>query len=105
MKSFVTIVVSCLLCTGFVAESLVAQNPNRFPAPLGIDRMLTGKISKTPKKTRVSNDRSKAAKYVLSTDGETYQLHGHEKELKRFVGKKARVTGTAVGSELTVHSV
>ena len=94
---------SWILATVLVTSLMgVGQINNRFPAPLGLDRILTGVVSKA--KLRHAAKPS-AARFVISSDGESYQLHGHEKELKRFLGKKVLITGNVVGENVTVNTV
>jgi hypothetical protein len=81
----------------------MSQNSNRFPAPLGIDRVLTGVIAKA--KPAAADPNSKPAQFTMSTGDVVYSLHGHERELKKLTGKQARITGTVVGNDITVRTV
>lgn len=97
--------VSYLLMTA-LCMTAVAQSSQRFPAPLGLDRVLIGTVSKASTKDQSRpKDARKKAQYLLSSEGQSYSLNGHEAELKKLVGKKVRVTGNAIGNELTVNSV
>ena len=80
----------------------IGLRSQRFPAPLGLNRVLSGTVRKAHLGTNAPKD---AAQYLLKTDDATYQLHGHEKELKKLLGKKVRITGNAVGENVTVDSV
>src|SRR5437588_10498556 len=82
-----------------------SQSGNRFPAPLGLDRVLFGTVSKARTDDQNPKNPRKKAKYILSTEGQSYLLHGHEAELRKLVGKKVRITGNAVGNEVTVNSI
>jgi hypothetical protein len=62
-------------------------------------------VSKVGKKVSASKGTKRTAGYVLSANGVIYQLYGHESELKRLRGKRARITGNVVGNEITVNSV
>jgi hypothetical protein len=95
------ICVICVIACIYIA-SAAAQNPNRFPAPLGIDRVLTGVISKAK---APPDPNSKPTQFTMKSGGVVYSLHGHERELKKFFGKQARVTGTVVGNDVTVRTV
>ena len=94
----------CVIACIYVA-SAVSQNTNRFPAPLGIDRVLTGVITKAKPVTTPPDSDSKPAQFTMSSGDVVYTLHGHEKELKKFAGKQARITGTVVGNNVTVTTV
>lgn len=86
----------------FLAGTVVVGQTPRFQGPLGLNKVLSGKISKAKLIASSSKD---AAKYVLTTDDGAFQLHGHEKELQKLVGKSVRVTGKTVGENVTVDSV
>ena len=91
-----------LACAVLLLGSADAWQSPRFQGPLGLDKMLTGTVVKA----KLAADSPKdAARYLLKAEDATYQLHGHEKELRKLVGKKARVSGNAVGENLTVDSV
>lgn len=96
-----------MMCATLLSAATYAQQAQPFPVrqqgPLGLDKILIGTVSKAKVHAKAPKD---AARYVLKTDdGETYQLHGYEKELKQLVGKRARITGTTVGENVTVGSV
>jgi hypothetical protein len=108
IRPIITLETLILLCL-----SAVAQSPNRFPAPLGLDRVLVGVVvdctangtpgakGKHRRDPRCEEDNG----YLLAVDQTTYALHGHEQELRQRVGATVRVTGKAVGREVEVHSV
>src|SRR5436305_13136113 len=87
--SIITLGTLILLCL-----SALAQSPNRFPAPLGLDRVLVGVVvdcaangtpgakGKHRRDSRCEEDNG----YVLAVDQTTYALHGHEEELRQRVG-------------------
>jgi hypothetical protein len=91
----------------------LAQSPNRFPAPLGLDRVLVGVVvdcaakdapgakGKHRRDSRCEEDNG----YLLAVDQTTYALRGHEEELRQRVGTTVRITGKAVGREVEVHSI
>lgn len=93
--------------------SAVAQAPPRFPAPLGLDRVLVGTLvdctgEDSPGAKRKHGRDSRCGRddsYVLAVDQATYALHGREEELGRRVGTTVRITGKAVGRDVEVHSV
>jgi hypothetical protein len=93
----------CVIACIYVVFAM-AQNPNRFPAPLGIDRVLTGVIAKA-KPGAKPDPNSKPSQFTMSSGDVTYALHGHEKELTRLAGKQARIIGTVVGNDVTVRTV
>src|SRR4051812_6155690 len=76
----------------------VAAQSQRFPAPLGLDRVLMGTLM-------TKHEKKKPPQYMLSVDEKAYELRGHEKQLKKFVGRKVRITGNAVGNKVSVNSV
>jgi hypothetical protein len=88
----------------FSFQGAIAQS-NRFPAPLGLDRALTGVVAKAKPTHGKPAKMSKPARYVLAVDDKTYRLDDHETELKKFLGKKVKITGNAVGEDVTVNSV
>jgi hypothetical protein len=98
------ICVVCVIACIYVA-SAVSQNTNRFPAPLGIDRVLTGVVAKAKPVSTPAEPNSKPAQFIISSGDVVYSLHGHEKELKKVAGKQARITGTVVGNDVTVRTV
>ena len=98
------VILCMVLC---VSVGLFAQVGKHPPGPLGLDRMLVGTVEKAPKVKSATHAKGakRAAQYVMSAEGETFQLYGHEAELKKLCGKKVRLTGTAVGNNVTVNSV
>lgn len=96
-------VICTIACAILLFIGANAQESQRFPAPLGLNKVLTGTISKAK---ITSNSPKDAAHYLLTTPGSAvYQLHGHEKELKKFVGKAVRIFGKAVGEKFSVDLV
>lgn len=97
--------VTLLLLTGLSTVALAQVLPMR--GPLGLGRLLVGTVSKNkPAKKMHSRDSAKRATYTLtSAQGENFKLRGHEAELEKLCGKKVRLTGNAVGNEITVNSV
>lgn len=93
------ILLNAALTTALLCAPAYGQSGNRFPAPLGLDRVLVGTVS------TAKDAGQRQTHYILTADGNTYNLHGHEKELKRLRGKKVRITGNARGNEVTVNSV
>jgi hypothetical protein len=98
------ICVVCVIACIYIASAM-SQNTNRFPAPLGIDRALTGVIAKAKPVATPPGSNSKPAQFTISSGDVVYSLHGHENELKKFAGKQARITGTVVGNDVTVRTV
>ena len=93
-----------IICALLLALGASAQQGQRFPSPLGLNKVLSGVISKA--KIHADTAKDTQPRYILTTkDGSTYQLRGREKELKRLVGKKARITGNAVGETVTIDSI
>jgi hypothetical protein len=90
-----------LLCLALSLPGF-AQSNQRFPAPLGLNKVLSGTVTKPHLAATSPKD---AARYLLKTDDATYQLRGHEKELRKMLGKKVRITGNAVGENVTVDTV
>jgi len=96
-----------------ISACAAAQDAPRFPAPLGLDRRLIGvvsdcviQISTRGYKTSQRDPRcTKDATFLLKTGDAVFQLRGNEKELKKWIGKKATVIGTAIGDLMTVRSV
>jgi hypothetical protein len=82
----------------------MAQDTNRFPAPLGLDRVLTGVIAKS-KPGAKPDPNSKPSQFTMNSGDVVYALHGHEQELKKLTGKQARITGNVVGNDVTVRTV
>jgi hypothetical protein len=100
-KMRVLVICTAACATLFPGSASALQN-QRFPAPLGLNKVLSGAVVKA----KVSADSPKdAARYLLKTDDATYQLHGHEKELSKLVGKKVRVTRNAAGEYVTGDTV
>ena len=95
----------CVLFASALCLTAGAQPNQRFPAPLGLDRILTGTISKAKTGDQTQKNPRKRAKYILSNEGQSYLLHGHEAELKKLIGKRVRIIGNAVGDDVTVNSV
>jgi hypothetical protein len=97
--------IALLSVTSLSAIMLNAQTlPMR--GPLGIDRLIVGTVSKAKVGTKARMKGSpKPALYQLSAEGEIFKLHGHDAELKKLRGKRARITGNALGNEVTVSSV
>ena len=97
--------IAALLLTGVISTTALSQSlPIR--GPLGIDRLLVGTVSRSKAPKKPTKNAPKPAAYELkSAEGEKFMLHGHEAELKKLCGKKVRLTGTAVGNEVTVSSV
>jgi hypothetical protein len=93
----------CVIACIYVASAM-SQETNRFPAPLGIDRVLTGVIAKA-KPGSAPDPNSKRSQFTMSSGDIVYALHGHEKELKKLAGKQARITGTVVGNDVAVTTV
>jgi hypothetical protein len=93
------------LMMGMPALAMTQVLPVR--GPLGIDRLLVGTVSKTKveKKGRTKESPKRALYELTSAEGEKFPLHGHEAELKKLIGRKVRLTGHAVGNEVTVNSV
>jgi hypothetical protein len=106
--AIITLGTLILLCL-----SGLAQSPNRFPSPLGLDRVLVGVVvdcaAKDAPGTKAKHRRDSRCEedngYVLAVDQTTYALRGHEEELRQRVGTTVRITGKAVGREVEVHSV
>ena|SRR5438128_3577533 len=94
-----------LLFVAAFCLTAMAQSNQRFPAPLGLDRVLIGTVSKAKTEDQSQKDPPKRTKYVLSSGGHSYFLHGHEAKLEKLLGKKVRVTGNAVGNDVTVDSI
>lgn len=86
-----------------------AQGPQRFPAPLGLDRVLTGMVSdckaKKGKKTKRDPRCARDTTYLLTVDNTVYTLHGHEDELAARTGKTATITGNVVENDVAVTGV
>lgn len=93
----------CVIACIYVVSAM-AQDTNRFPAPLGLDRVLTGVIAKA-KPVAKPDPNSKPSQFTMSAGDVVYALHGHEKELKKLAGKQARITGNVVGNDVTVRTV
>lgn len=90
----------------FLLGTLVTAAPqtsNRFPAPLGIDRVLTGVVEKANPSEQNAN--SRRYRYRLHSDSVVYALHGQEAKLKKLVGKQVRIIGHVVGNDVDVRSV
>jgi hypothetical protein len=87
----------------------LAQGPQRFPAPLGLDRVLTGMVSdckvKNGKRTERDPRCKKNTTYLLTVGDTVYRLHGHEDELASRAGKTATVTGNVVENDVAVTAV
>jgi hypothetical protein len=90
-----------LICGTLVTAA--AQISNRFPAPLGTDRILSGVIEKAQPSTRGPNARP--SRFHLKSGEIDYALHGQESKLKKFVGRQVRITGHVVGNDVDVQSV
>jgi hypothetical protein len=71
---------------------------------LGLDRVLTGVIVKA-KPGATPDPNSKPSQFTMTSGDVVYALHGRDKDLKKFVGKQARITGTVVGNDVTVRTV
>ena len=95
---------ACIIfCATLLCASMSGAQSQRFPAPLGLNKALTGTMSKDRIEKNAPKD---TTRYLLTTvEGQVYQLHGHEKELKRSVGKKVRITGKTVGENVSVDTV
>jgi hypothetical protein len=96
-------IICALGCAVLLSVILGAtETQQRFPAPLGLNKVLTGTVIKVKVTPKTEKD---AAKYLLKSEDATYQLRGHEKQLKRMLGKKVHITGNTVGENVTVDSV
>jgi hypothetical protein len=110
MRNLIAILEACVMTV-----ALYAQTSQRFPAPLGIDRVLTGIVSEcvasTPSKAAPKAKRRRdprcggGADYLLIVGDTVYTLHGHVTELAQRVGKSTVITGNVVGNDVAVHSV
>lgn len=103
MSNLWTQIFCTISCVILLPGILNAQENQRFPAPLGLNKVLSGTVSKAKANSHAPKD---AARYLLTTqEGTVYQLHGHEKELRKMVGKHVRITCNSVGENVTVDSV
>lgn len=103
---------NCLKMMGSVlllAMLLSAQTSPRFPAPLGIDRVLTGIVIDCTKSQSSKSKRDpqcgKNSGYMLKVEDTVYTLHGYEDELAAHRGKTTTITGHVVENTVTVTSV
>lgn len=87
-----------------VAMIVSAQSP-RFPAPLGVDRILTGVVVDCTKKTKRDAACAENSGYLLKVEDVIYTLHGHEDELAKHAGRATTITGNVVGNDVAVTSV
>jgi hypothetical protein len=90
----------------FIIGTLVTAMPqtgNRFPTPLGIDRVLTGVVEKANPSAQNAN--SRRYRYQLHIDSDVYALHGQETKLKKLVGKQVRIVGHVVGNDVDVRLI